>query len=228
MKWRSHRTTIAGLLLLGISAYPLALMAREWGAARRLASTFTIKPEYGKTSIEFNGHRIEISDAYQKGTFKPEDRRTGPVTIKVDGADHSDNSLVEIRPHFHDANRYHGWLMLGRLISKDTSREWMTVGQRTLGETLATGQRPASGAEFRILRVDEKGAVAEERFDLAQRTKPLYRAIYARFLTPHPIGFYLETIRYPTVLSPVLYPCASGAIGFLLVAVGLFRRQFGV
>lgn len=226
MKRRSDKVVIAGLLLLGASAYPLASMAREWGASQRFSSTFSIQPIYDRTSIEFHGHRIELSDSFVKGTYRPEDRRIGRLEIRVDGMDHSDQSLIEIRPYEKGPGKYHGWATLAHLKNKKTAQEWITVGERTLGDTLTSGQRPPS-SEFRILRVDEKGGVTEERFDLAQRADPLYRTIYVRFLYPHPVGFYADTIRYPTVLSPVIYPCVSGAIGLLLLIGGLVGRLRG-
>lgn len=226
MNRRSHKFIISGLLLLGVSAYPLALMAREWSAARRFMSRHAIHPVYDRTSVEFHGHRIELSDPFLRGTYGPEDRRIGKVAVNIDGKDYSDQSLVEIRPYEKGPGKYHGWATLAYLKNKKTAQEWMTIGQRTLGDTLTSGRRQPT-PEFRILRVDEKGEVAEERFDLAQRADPLYRTIYVRFLYPHPVGFYADTIRYPTVLSPVIYPCVSGAIGLLLLVGGFAGRLLG-
>lgn len=228
MNRRSHKFIIAGLLLLGVSAYPLALMAREWSAARRFMSRHAIHPVYDRTSVEFHGHRIELSDPFLKGTYGPDDRRIGQVTVKIDGKDYSDQSLVEIRPYEKGSAKYHGWIVLAQLENKKTAQEWITVGQRTLGDSLTSGKRPPT-PEFRIIRVDEKGQVAEERFDLPQRADPIYRAIYAGFLSPHPVGFYSEVLQvWPTVLYPIIYPGASGAIGLLLLVGGLVGRVRGV
>lgn len=229
MNSRARYFLASGAILFAVSAYPLALMAREWCAARQLAATFKLEPSYDTTSLAVGTHRIEVSDRFASGNFKPEDRQIAPVKISIDGRDNSDPSLIEIRPHYHDANRYHGWLVLARLTDKKQNKEWLAIGERTLGDTLLVNRRALQPTtEFRLLLVSADGQISEERFSLGERAKPLYRAAIVNYLYPQPAGFHSQILAYwPSLFFPILYPLISGAVGLLLMAAGFGGRRFG-
>lgn len=230
MKAVSQRGVIAGAVLIAVSLYPLGLMVREWWAARQLQAEYQFEPEYEKFSANIEQHHVTVSDDYSKGSFKPEDRRIGQAAIKIDGVDHSDVGQIEIRPYYRDANRYHGWVVVGRLRDRKKGEEWVAVGQRTMGDTLLSGRNAsASPNEFRILLVDRNGSIREERFSLQQRASPIYRAIFVRFLYPQAMGFYSQILQgWPTLLYPILYPLVTSVLGALLIALGLIRRNCDV
>lgn len=81
---------------------------------------------------------------------------------------------------------------------------------------------------YRILRIPEAGPVHQELFHMDQRV-PIYRGMLIRQIHPSPIGYYSDVLSgWPTLLFPVLYPWASGAIGLLLTLIGrivLLRRK---
>jgi len=215
-----------GVVLVAASAYPLTLIEREWRAGAQFAANFSIQPEYNENTEELNGHKIVVTDAFLKGQFKPEDQVSAPVKIFIDGKDVSDPSVVEIRPYYRGANRYHGWVVMTRLLDKKSGQKCIVVGERTLGDTLTGGKRAVQpGTEFRLLLVDANGTTKEERFSLDERASPLYREIFVRFLYPQSIGFYSSVLDvWPTLIYPILYPMVTGAGGFLMIAAGVGGR----
>jgi hypothetical protein len=215
-----------GFALILISAYPAALTAREFWATRRFNERYQLLPTYDKTSITLGPHQVALHDKFSQTAHKTKDREVGPVTITIDGKDYSDPSLIEIRPSYHDSNRYHGWMVLAHLKDKKSNLEWMVVGQRTLGDALLSGIKPPETSdEFRLLLVDKQGAVKTEDFSLGQRANPLYRTILAGFIYPQPLGFYSQILQgAPTLLFPILYPWITGIAGLLLCVWGLARR----
>lgn len=221
---------MVGALLVAVSVYPLGLMMREWWAVRQLHSGFEFQPEYEKMQASLEKHQVAISDSYADGKYKPEDRRVGQAKIKIDGKDFSDLGQIEIRPYYQNANRYHGWAVLGQLRDLKNGRQWIAVGQRTLGDTLLTGRKPdLQSDEFRILLVDSNGQVDEQRFGLEQRTAPLYRMLFVRYLYPTALGFHSQVLQgWPTLLYPILFPIITSIAGMLMFAWWAFGRAIRV
>ena len=173
--------------------------------------------------VTFHRNNIELSDAFMQGLFDEADRKQGSVTTKINGVDYSLPSTVEIRPFFHDANRYHLWISLGELRERTSGKSRLVVTQRIVEETEATSLREwKEKLRFRALFVDSDGTVREETFPFLQRGAPVYRAVLANSVSPSPSGFHSDVYWvWPSLFYPVLYPWFSGALGAFLVMIGL-------
>src|SRR5712691_3115957 len=109
---------IVGGFLLLISSWHLFLEAREIVVGRAAVARYELKEVYDALRLDYAGQSIVLKDAFAGSDFKQEDRRQGPATILINGRDYSIPSEVKIRPFYRDANRYHGWVCLYRLVDQ--------------------------------------------------------------------------------------------------------------
>jgi hypothetical protein len=122
-------------------------------------SQYELNPIYDKTQVNFYGNDIVLSDQFANPS---EEYKAGSVDIKVNGRDYSHSSKVEIRPMFHDANRYHGYLHLVELIDKKKNTSVMAIIQRISG--IETPPFNTKELAWRLLLVARDGSVTEEVF----------------------------------------------------------------
>lgn len=220
---------ISGLLLLGVSAPPLLLMAREAAVSRSVSARYSVEriisaaPDIYDSALEakIGGHRVQLLDEYPiepRVPFEDESlTRPGTVRIVVDGKVRSTPVAATIRVNKRDANRYWGFSYLQRLHDRDGA-ERLVVAQR-LG-----------GNRYRTVSVFADGNVVEDEFSYADRCDFPVRAILIRNVVPHPSGYCSDVLQvWPSIFYPVLYPLLSGFLGgaFIGVAVvaGYFRRR---
>jgi len=214
---------LIGLLLFAISAYPLFLHGREFLASNMAYSQYELNPIYDKTQVNFYGNDIVLSDQFANPS---EEYKAGSVDIKVNGRDYSHSSKVEIRPMFHDANRYHGYLHLVELIDKKKNTSVMAIIQRISG--IETPPFNTKELAWRLLLVARDGSVTEEVFKFGEQSKPIYRGMLVNFASPIGVGYYNNVLHaYPTIFYPIIYPYATGAVGIILLLMGMLKLIFG-
>jgi hypothetical protein len=220
---------ISGLLVLGVSAPPLLLMAREAAVSRSVSARYTVEriistaPGIHDSSLEaeIGGHRVQLLDEYPiKARVPFEDEsltRPGTVRIVVDGKVRSTPVAATVRVNKRDANRYWGFSYLQRLHDRDGT------------ESLVVAQR-LGGNRYRTVSVFADGNVVEDEFGYADRCELPVRAILIRNVVPHPSGYCSDVLQvWPSIFYPVLYPWVSGLLGGAFVGValvaGYFRRR---
>ena len=138
------------------------------------------------------------------------------MRIIVDGRDYSVPVEANARPSFRDANRYHGYVSLKRLIDRSSGKSSIVVAQ-ALG---APPGHPYSERDqrYRLVTVAADGRVKEETFTYAQRGTPAVRALLMDYVVPHPVGFHDDLMQvWPTLWYPLLYPWLSGLVGAIMV-----------
>jgi hypothetical protein len=220
-----------GGLLVAISVYPLFLMAREVSTGYYVGFRYRVTPTYDSQTAAIGAHRISLADEY--GTSPdPSARIRGTVRILIDGRDYSEANGVEIRPYFHDENRYHGYLGIVS-VTDHFNNDSYAVGIQNLGVDPDRSKSHADDFDFQYLRfrsvmLNSDGAVREEIFFYKDRGTPPIRAALARYVSPTPMGFHSDLMMgWPTLLYPLLFPFGSGLAGIIcfLVAIKLRRRR---
>lgn len=212
---------ISGLVLLGVSAPPLLLMAREAAVSRSVSARYSVDriisaaPDMhgGALEAEIGGHKVQLLDEYPIKPREPfEDEsltRPGTVRIVVDGQVRSTPVAATVRVNKRDANRYWGFSYLQRVHDREGVAS-LVVAQR-LG-----------GNRYRTVSVFADGEVVEDEFDYADRCEPPVRALLIRYVVPHPSGYCSDVLQvWPSIFYPVLYPWGSGLLGGGFVGVGL-------
>jgi hypothetical protein len=196
-------------------------MVREFWIGSRIAERYSVDRiisgergmEGGALRDEIHGHVVALEDD-QPFNQAGDVRVDGPVRILVDGHDHSYPAKVRIRLSQRDANRYWGFVHLMRLIDHQTGVESLVVAQNL-------------GAEgYRTVSVYADGRIVEDRFGYADRCNPPIRAVLIRSVVPHPSGYCSDLLQvWPSILYPLLYPWASGALGAGCLVLALARRK---
>lgn len=213
---------VSGLLLLGVSAPPLLLMAREVAVDRSVSTRYSVERIHsGALEAQIGGHRVQLLDEYPIKPREPfEDEsltRPGTVRIVVDGQVRSTPVAATVRVNKRDDNRYWGFSYLQRLHDREGA------------ESLVVAQR-LGGNRYRTVYVFANGKVVEDEFGYADRCEPPVRALLIRYVVGHPSGYCSEVLQvWPSVFYPLLYPWISGALGGVFVGaalvVGYSRRR---
>ena len=215
-----NRLFILGVLLIGISAYPLILMAREIATDRAVDARYTIEPVYGALQARVQEHLVRLEDD-QPTSANPDERVEGVVRIVVDGRDVSSGAKVRIRPYFQDANRYHGDVALMTILDHESGTTRIAVSQHLAPSVIASPPW-RSIQRYRVLFVSSNGAIDEDLFNYDERDSPPIRVRLIAPVVPHPIGYHSDLMQvWPTLWYPLLYPWLSGLIGFVLTVRGI-------
>jgi len=231
---RSNSLFWIGLLLLSISAYPLFLMAREMQTNSAINKRYRFHGVYDSQSAMIGNHRISLSDTTPE-TSDQSARARGEVQIDIDGKNYAAAHNVEIRPAFHDANRYWGFLVLVKVEEKKTGQSFLTLAQN-VGVDSQVCRLPSGGynfdyQRFRLISIDPQGVIHDETFFRKDRSDPVLRARLASFVAPSPMGYYSDILcGWPSLLFPIIFPWLSGLVGALCIAFALsrlLRRFFG-
>lgn len=235
-----RRIEYIGLLLVGLSAYPLLLMTREIFTGRaaygryKMVRIRTDAPGFADDALStrVGPHIINLRDALWGQPAKPEDRAKTTVGIVVDGHDYSFDGEIEVRPFYRDQNRYHSWVNMNRLVDKEAGTEQVAVVQR-ISPPPASGRAawdfPKRQLRYRILLIAEDGHVSEEIFSFEDRAQPAYRTMLGRYVTPFGIGFHSQVLQvWPSIIYPIFYPWATAVAGCCLLGIGLIGRLLNV
>lgn len=210
---------LIGLFLFSISAYPLFLHVRELIVSNMAHNQYDLNPIYDQTQVQFYGNEIVLIDPFSSPS---EEYQIGSVDIKVNGTDYSHSANVEIRPTFHDSNRYHNYLRLIELIDKQKNTSMLAIIQRISG--IETPPYHEKEFEWRLLLVARDGSVTEEVFKYGEQSDPIYRGMLVNYASPIGIGYYSNVLHvYPTFFYPIIYPYATGVISILLLFMGKKR-----
>lgn len=225
---RTSRWFWFGVLLLGLSGYPLLLMAREVVSGSIVSSRYRLMPVYDKQTATLGSHRIVLEDD-APSSIDTLARVRGAVRIMVDGTVQSILDNVEIRPAFRDANRYHGFVAL--IGFEDSSRQQPSVAVVVNAGVAPDVPRRASAGfdldhlRFRLIVLNWDGHVTDETFFRKDRGSPLLRAALARFVSPTPMGYHSDLMMvWPTLLYPYIFPWGTGAIGGFCMLAALLGR----
>jgi hypothetical protein len=219
-----------GLLLVAVSAYPLLLMAREVWTGSYVGFRYRLTPLHNSQTATLGTHRVSLVDDHQ---ISPDAsaRVRGTVRILIDDREYSVANGVEIRPHFQDANRYHGFLFIVSFTDSFTAESHVAVMQN-LGVDPNRPRLPSGGFDFQYLRfrailLGSDGRVREETFFYKDRGKPPIRAALARFVSSSPMGFHSDLMMvWPTLIYPFLFPWASALVSVVcLVSATILRGR---
>ena len=211
---------IIGLSLLGISAPPLFLMAREVIVGSVVTKRYAVQPvDSGALHAEVGGHAVELVDNQPVAPEEPfkinDGREPGSVSIRVDGQVVSTPVRAIVRVHRRDADRYWGYVYLMRVVDREGP------------ERLVVAQNLGQG-EYRTVSVFADGNIIEDKFNYGARCSPPIRAQLIRFVVPHPSGYCSDVLQvWPSLFYPILYPWFSGLAGFISLGVSgvLWRRR---
>jgi hypothetical protein len=218
-----------GGLLVAISAYPLFLMAREVSTGYYVGFRYRVTPTHASQTAAIGAHRISLADDYETSP-DPSARIRGAVRILIDGRDYSEANGVEIRPYFHDENRYYGYLGIVS-FTDHFNNESYAVGVQNLGVDPGRPKSRADGFDlqylrFRVVMLNSDGAVREETFFYKDRGTPPVRAALVRYVSPRPMGFHSDLMMgWPTLFYPLLFPFSSGLGGVICLLVGIKHRR---
>jgi hypothetical protein len=220
----SKTFAIIGLLLLGTSAYPLVLMSREVATGWWVDRNYSLKFIHDSVSASLGDHTVRFEDD-EPITSDPAARARTPVRILIDGRDYSSPTEAIVRPYFRDANRYHGFLSLKRVVDRNSGTTKIAVSQALGAPTGVTRSYSPERLRYRVLLISTDGIIEEELFTYAQRGSPAIRARLIAGVVPHPFGYHSDLMQgWPTLLYPVLYPWLSGLIGAGIVILAIARR----
>lgn len=101
---------------------------------------------------------------------------------------------------------------------KRRARKRIVVVERRGGE-------PEKHWTYRVLSYDAKHQVARDTFRFPDRMGRPERTVFARFVSPRPIGFTNSSLQYiPTLFYPVLFPWGTLLAGVLIVLFVSRRR----
>jgi hypothetical protein len=220
------KSVVIGLLLLALSAYPLALMAREVVTDWWVGWNYSIESIYDSVTASVGDHTVRFEDD-QPISADHEARARTRVRILIDGRDYSSSAEAIVRPYFHDENRYHGFLNLKRVIDRNSGTTKIAVAQALGAPMGVTWPYPPNGEHlwYRVLLISADGTVEEELFTYAQRGSPPIRARFIAGVVPHPFGYHSDLMQvWPTLWYPLMYPWLSGLIGAALVIFAIGRR----
>lgn len=216
---------IAGAVLIAVSAYPLTLMAVEIAVGILVSQRYEFDVVHDANDITLGSNSIVLRDEYYEQIFpRSQDlRMRAPVQILANGSDVSVSSEVELRPGYHDGNRYHLWLSLGILRDLRNGSEELVAVQRVAGSGSPSDRNRLA---FRILFLDESGNIREDRFAYSERSWPLHRALLARRVIPFGTGYYSTVFWiWPSIFYPFLYPGLTFLLGIGFAAVGWRRHR---
>ena len=200
---------LAGAVLVAVSVPPIALVAREIWIGSQLADRYVVLG--GAIRGEIHGHVVALED--DQPFNETGGVQDGQVRILVDGRDYSSPASAIIRLSRRDSSRYWGYVYLMRVTDRQTHEESLIAAQ-SLG---------VQG--FRTVSVSADGRVLEDRFGYASRCDPPTRALFIRWVVPHPIGYCSDVMTmWPGIFYPLLYPFASAALGLGCLAAALVRR----
>ena len=83
---------------------------------------------------------------------------------RVDGRDLTYPVDAEIRPHFRDSNRYHGFVSLKRVFDRHKGSTSIAVAQALGRSPDITGPFRDEFLRYRVLLVSANGQIAEDLF----------------------------------------------------------------
>ena len=210
-----------GIVLLLISAPPLALMGREIAVGQAVERRYSVERitsrepgmEGGALRSVIGGHTVELSDDQSLRQREPfqagETRVQGKVWVVVDGRIRSSPVPATIRLERQDANRYWGFVYLMKLVDREE------------GDRLVVAQNLGAG-QYRTISIFPDGQVVQDQFNYVARCNPSIRAELIRSVVPRPSGYCSDVMQvWPSLWYPVLYPWVSGGLGGLLTVMGL-------
>jgi hypothetical protein len=242
-----RRLTLAlGVVLLLLSAYPFALMARESKAIGDANSRYMTAADgrqsrgdpplnfrstcYGnRTVARFRGQVVVLSDKFKmsirnRATNNFDKTTLGVVNIHINGRDYTHPALVEIRPEVDDENRYWMQVVVAEITDKATGKTRLALLQSFPRYDMnGPAEYDLDNMKCRILFVDGRGRVEEEIFRFGERTNPIYRALLASYVSPQALGLTSQMNKqWPSLFYPMLYPYVSGLLALLLIAIGIW------
>jgi len=225
---RPIRVFWLGLFFIGMSAYPLALMAREVLTGSLVEARYRFVPMSSQTAV-IGAHRLSLSDD-APASFDRAARVRGAVRVVIDGRAHAVVENVEIRPSFHDGNRYHGPLALLRYDDLRQRESFLAVvvnagvDSRVAGRS--TGGFDVDDLRFRVIALGSDGRVSDETFLRKDRGSPPLRAALARFVASAPMGYHSDLMAvYPSLLYPIVFPWGTGLVGGLCILAAVLWRH---
>jgi len=224
MKGTTRDILISGLLLTIASAPPLILMAREVVISAAVNARYSIEiirasenTMAGALRAEIGSHRVELVDDKPFAVHQPfqadqDLSERGQVRVLIDGRVHS-TVPATIRLMKQDDNRYWGFVHLFKL------------GEIPGPERLVVAQN-LGGTRYRTTSVFSDGRIVDDEFTYNSRCTPPVRALLIRSVVSHPSGFCSDVASVlPTLWYPLLYPFASGLVGFVCIVIGVKRRS---
>lgn len=187
---------IVGVLLLGLSAWPLFLMARE----------------------EFI--RLDLNHNYQF-TRAPDGEATigkTPVRLISEKKDARGDPQVRVNIGGHDYSAPSIYSSIVTVQDRQAAQNSVVVIQYLGGDgTLPFAKRKM---HWRSLWVTADGQVRKDEFNYDDRCTPPIRSRLANFATPTSLGCKSDLMHgWPSLLYPILYPWISGALGAILIVV---------
>jgi hypothetical protein len=204
---RPNRLFWLGLFFIGMSADPLVLMAREVLTGSLVEARYRVVPMSSQTAV-IGAHRLSLSDDAPASADRAA-RVRGAVRVAIDGRAHAVVENVEIRPSFHDANRYHGVLALLRYDDLRQPESFLAVvvnaGVDSRVARRSTGGVDFDNLRFRVIALGSDGRVSDETFLRKDRGSPPLRAALARFVASSPMGYHSDLMAvWPSLLYPIV------------------------
>jgi len=212
-----RHSAIVGLVLLGVSIVPAIQTGRAMSFWDRGQRRYEENPRQD-LPLHFAGRVVTLQDSLPETTPPSEQAQTGTVRIFVDTALVFPARSVLVRPGRKktDIGRYHLWLDAWVFVDRRTGDSIFMLGQRV-------GVPDVPPARYDILSIRSNGATAVEAIAPRDRARsfPVYRTI--QFLNDGAPSVYVFDLTqvWPTIFIPILFPVATGLVGFILVLIGV-------
>lgn len=171
-------------------------------------------------TYKWAGQTIEIADQFQSGVFNESSREQANLKMTINHKDWSVEGPVLVRPNYLDDNRYHGYF--GVLTVEEKGIEKFVAIQRVSG----TAFTPDKNLSWRILSIDSRGQVQEDRFTFDELGEVPQRVNMINLTTTSPsaVGYHSDILLgWPSLIFPLAYPFGTALVGLIFVVLGLVK-----
>ncbi len=213
------------MLLVGLSVLAIVQSAREYLLWERGASTFQ-EQGFDTQPIEFNGHRVTVSDDQPTDSVHSETEYEGAIQLTMDGSPLGQPSRAGVRrgrSRPGDLGRYHGWFDAWQFRDRASGALTLWLVRRIQATDRA---RP----QFEIITIDDDGhrQVRLLRGYQLGVSYPLFRSTqFVRDASPLS-GVPLSVLDF--VIAPVfllIFPFGSLVLGGWMIVRSERKRDVG-
>ena len=214
------KTAVIGVVLLVAASPYLLLIAAEQFFSLLYQRRYDYQPVHAENRVSIGATEISLRDDARIARFAL-DRTPGRIQIQIGEETYDGASQVPIRTDARGPRRYHGWVALGVLRDRKCDCDRVAITERI---PEAPGESRAKS--IRITFVAEDGSVEIEEFARSKRRWPPYRAVLASDAAGRSLGFVSGVLNvWPSIFYPLIYPFATGLLGFALWMHGALSRR---
>lgn len=230
---------LISFILLVVSAFPLYKISREIIIDNNLSSRYLIEHAYVDESgfpsiidvneITIDGIELEIVEEQteKKAPLTRWDEEEGvppgnivDVHILLNGESITTPSEIRLSNR-NRGSKFFSWLDIVTVKDYAQDKKYIKIVQRLSDDDALDDDR-----KWKIISIDEKGDVTEEKMSYETRSEnPLgVKLIHFTNTALIAFGYYSDiTQGYPSLLFPIVYPFATGLLGFVGILFSIFK-----